>query len=172
MNKDSIRAHATFESFNEELEFADTTGTEVNLDDPVENLYQENVNDLPDTIEEAYRQGLQDMHNYLQDRQEDAIEDEDPQDPSGPPTVNEENSLKDLVGKSDDEELDIDDARTIGKKISKMKGDDRKKYIGIVNFMGASCRIYNEIWANYKPVDPSRKKSNKGKEFRGDKEIG
>ena len=83
-----------------------------------------------------------------------------------------ENSLKDLVGKTDDEELDLDDARSIGKKISKMKGEDRKKYVGIVNFMGASCRIYNEIWANYKPVDPDKKKSNRGKEFKGDKEIG
>lgn len=83
-----------------------------------------------------------------------------------------ENSLKDLVGKTDDEELDLDDARSIGKKISKMKGEDRKKYVGIVNFMGASCRIYNEIWANYKPVDPARKKSNRGKEFQGEKEIG
>jgi hypothetical protein len=83
-----------------------------------------------------------------------------------------ENSLKDLVGKSDDEELDLDDARSIGKRISRMKGADRKKYVGIVNFMGASCRIYNEIWANYKPVDPNKKKSNKGKEFQGQKEVG
>ena len=83
-----------------------------------------------------------------------------------------ENSLKDLVGKTEDEELDLDDARSIGKKISKMKGADRKKYVGIVNFMGDSCRIYNEIWANYKPVDPTRKKSNRGKEFQGEKEIG
>ena len=86
--------------------------------------------------------------------------------------VSEENSIKDLVGKAADEELDLDDARTIGKKISKMKGDDRKKYVGIVNFMGASCRIYNEIWANYKTVDSQKKHSNKGKEFRGDKEVG
>jgi hypothetical protein len=35
--------------------------------------------------------------------------------------------------------------------------------------MGASCRIYNEIWSNYKPVDPERKDSNKGKAFRGEK---
>jgi len=83
-----------------------------------------------------------------------------------------ENSIKDLVGKTDDETLDLDDARSIGKKISKMKGEDRKKYVGIVNFMGASCRIYNEIWANYKPVDPSTKKSNRGKEFQGEKEVG
>jgi hypothetical protein len=83
-----------------------------------------------------------------------------------------ENSLKDLVGKTDDEELDLDDARAIGKKITKMKGEDRKKYIGIVNFMGASCRIYNEIWANYKPVDPTKKKANAGKEFKGEKTVG
>ena len=86
--------------------------------------------------------------------------------------VVQENSLKDLVGKTDDEELDLDDARSIGKKISKMKGEDRKKYVGIVNFMGASCRIYNEIWANYKTFDPTRKKSNRGKEFQGEKELG
>lgn len=86
--------------------------------------------------------------------------------------VIQENSIKDLVGKSDDEQLDLDDARSIGKKISRMKGDDRKKFVGIVNFMGASCRIYNEIWANYKPVDPTKKKSNRGKEFQGEKEIG
>jgi hypothetical protein len=83
-----------------------------------------------------------------------------------------ENSLKDLVGKNDDEDLDLDDARAIGKKISKMKGEDRKKYVGIVNFMGASCRIYNEIWANYKPVDPTKKKANAGKEFKGEKTVG
>jgi hypothetical protein len=53
-----------------------------------------------------------------------------------------------------------------------MKGEDRKKYIGIVNFMGASCRIYNEIWANYKPVDPTKKKANVGKEFKGEKTVG
>jgi len=82
--------------------------------------------------------------------------------------VAETNSLKDLVGKSDDEELDLDDARMIGKKISKMTGDDRKKFVGIVNFMGASCRIYNEIWANYKPVDPDKKKANAKKKFRGE----
>ena len=86
--------------------------------------------------------------------------------------VIQENSIKDLVGKTDDEQLDLDDARSIGKKISKMKGEDRKKYVGIVNFMGASCRIYNEIWANYKPVDPSTKKSNRGKEVQGEKEVG
>jgi hypothetical protein len=79
------------------------------------------------------------------------------------------NSLKELVGKDDEEELDLDDARRIGKKVSKMTGDDRKKFVGIINFMGASCRIYNEIWANYKPVDPVRKDSNKGKAFRGEK---
>ena len=86
--------------------------------------------------------------------------------------IAEGNSIKDLVGKDEGDELDLDDARSIGRKISKMKGDDRKKYVGIVNFMGASCRIYNEIWANYKPVDPTTKKSNRGKEVQGDKNIG
>lgn len=79
-----------------------------------------------------------------------------------------ENSLKDLVGKGDDDDLDTEDAKVIGRKISKMKGQDRKKYVGIVNFMGASCRIYNEIWANYKPVNPKKKKSNQGKLFQGE----
>ena len=53
--------------------------------------------------------------------------------------IAEGNSIKDLVGKDEEDELDLDDARAIGRKISKMKGDDRKKYVGIVNFMGASC---------------------------------
>lgn len=171
MTNQSIKAYATFESFEQDINSIDTTGTEVEIDNPIENLYQENVANLPNTIEDAYKQGLEDMHSYIENRESEIIEEPDLENPSGPPIVNEENSLKDLVGKSDDEELDLDDARTIGKKISKMKGDDRKKYVGIVNFMGASCRIYNEIWANYKPVDPSKKKSNKGKEFRGNKDI-
>jgi hypothetical protein len=76
-----------------------------------------------------------------------------------------ENGLKNLVGKDDDEELTPSDARSIGKKISKMHGKDRQKYIGIVNFMGASCKIFNTIWANYKPVDKKRKTQNDKKEF-------
>lgn len=162
-NKNS-KAYATFEAFDNdanEIRLNDT------MDDPIEVVFREGRMKLSneDDPDYAYRKGLEDMYHYVLSKVVPETEGEEG-------IVTEENSLKTLVGKSDDEELDLDDARTIGKKISKMHGDDRKKFIGIVNFMGASCRIYNEIWANYKPVDPSKKKSNKGKEFRGDKEIG
>lgn len=77
-----------------------------------------------------------------------------------------ENGLKALVGKDDKEDLTPMDAKTIGRKISKMHGKDRQKYIGIVNFMGASCKIFNNIWASYKPVDKNRKAVNDKKDFK------
>ena len=58
--------------------------------------------------------------------------------------------LKKLVGKDDDEELTVNDAKKLGVKIANMEGEDKKKYVGIINFLGASCNIYNEIWKNYK----------------------
>lgn len=58
--------------------------------------------------------------------------------------------LKKLVGKDDDEELTVNDAKKLGVKIANMDGEDKKKYVGIINFLGASCNIYNEIWKNYK----------------------
>lgn len=73
--------------------------------------------------------------------------------------------LKTLVGKDANEDLTPADAKTIGKKISRMHGKQRQKFIGIVNFMGASCKIFNAIWANYKPVDQQRKTANDSKEF-------
>lgn len=76
-----------------------------------------------------------------------------------------ENGIKALVGKDGKEELTPSDAKTIGRKISKMTGKNRQKYIGIVNFMGASCKIFNNIWANYKPVDKQRKAENDKKKF-------
>lgn len=57
--------------------------------------------------------------------------------------------LKKLVGKEEDEELTVKDASRLGKKIAKMDGEKKRKYVGIINFLGASCRIYNEIWDNY-----------------------
>jgi hypothetical protein len=57
--------------------------------------------------------------------------------------------LKKLVGKEDDEELTLNDAKRLGVKIANMDGEDKKKYVGIINFLGASCGIYNEIWKNY-----------------------
>lgn len=80
-----------------------------------------------------------------------------------------ENGIKALVGKDDDDELTIDDAKKIGQKISKMKGQERKKYAGIVNFMGASCRVFNEIWSHYKPVNTKRTVKNDAKVYRGNK---
>lgn len=58
--------------------------------------------------------------------------------------------LKKLVGKDNDEELTVNDAKRLGVKIANMDGEKKKKYVGIINFLGASCNIYNEIWKNYK----------------------
>lgn len=79
--------------------------------------------------------------------------------------LNEANGIKALVGKTADEDLTVQDAKRIGAKISKMAGKSRQKYIGIVNFMGASCKVFNEIWANYKPVDKQRATENDDKEY-------
>ena len=57
--------------------------------------------------------------------------------------------LKKLVGKDEDEELTVNDAKKIGVKVANMDGEDKKKFVGIINFLGASCGIYNEIWKNY-----------------------
>ena len=73
--------------------------------------------------------------------------------------------LKALVGKGTGEDLNVVDAKRIGAKISKMSGKNRQKYIGIVNFMGASCKVFNTIWQNYKPVDKNRQTKNQNKEF-------
>jgi hypothetical protein len=65
--------------------------------------------------------------------------------------------LKKLVGKDDDEELTVNDAKRLGVKIANMDGEDKKKYVGIINFLGASCNIYNEIWKNYKRTRDRKK---------------
>lgn len=65
--------------------------------------------------------------------------------------------LKKLVGKEDDEELTVNDAKRLGVKIANMDGEEKKKYVGIINFLGASCNIYNEIWKNYKRTRDRRK---------------
>jgi hypothetical protein len=58
--------------------------------------------------------------------------------------------LKKLVGKKPQEELTVNDAKKIGSRVARMEGDQKKKYVGIINFLGASCDIYNELWKNYK----------------------
>jgi hypothetical protein len=65
--------------------------------------------------------------------------------------------LKKLVGKDEDEELTINDAKKIGVKVANMEGEDKKKYVGIINFLGASCNIYNELWKNYKRTRDRKK---------------
>ena len=57
--------------------------------------------------------------------------------------------LKKLVGKKKDEELTTTDAKKIGIKVANMEGLEKKKYVGIINFLGASCDIYNSLWKNY-----------------------
>lgn len=65
--------------------------------------------------------------------------------------------LKKLVGKDEDEELTVNDAKKLGVKIANMDGQKKKKYVGIINFLGASCQIYNTIWGNYKKTRDSKK---------------
>jgi hypothetical protein len=65
--------------------------------------------------------------------------------------------LKKLVGKDEDEELTVNDAKKIGVKVANMEGEDKKKYVGIINFLGASCNIYNELWKNYKRTRDRKK---------------
>ena len=60
--------------------------------------------------------------------------------------------MKKLVGKDEDEELTVNDAKKIGAKVANMEGEEKKKFVGIINFLGASCNIYNELWKNYKRV--------------------
>jgi hypothetical protein len=57
--------------------------------------------------------------------------------------------LKKLVGKKKEEELTTTDAKKIGIKVANMEGLEKKKYVGIINFLGASCNIYNALWSNY-----------------------
>ena len=58
--------------------------------------------------------------------------------------------LKKLVGLKPDEELDPEkDGKKLGKKIAKMSGEKKRKYVGIINFLGASCDLYGQIWKNY-----------------------
>ena len=72
--------------------------------------------------------------------------------------------LKKLVGKDEDEELTTSDAKKIGIKVANMDGLDKKKYVGIINFLGASCDIYNTLWSNYtKTRDANEEREKKKK---------
>ena len=58
-------------------------------------------------------------------------------------------SLKELVDKKVDDKLTPQDAIRIGKLIANMIGEDKKKYIGMVNYMGTTCIVYNAIKNSY-----------------------
>jgi hypothetical protein len=57
--------------------------------------------------------------------------------------------LKKLVGKRPEEELTVNDAKKIGNRVARMEGEQKQKFVGIINFLGASCDIYGELWKNY-----------------------
>lgn len=69
--------------------------------------------------------------------------------------------LKKLVGKKEKEELTTNDAKKIGVKVANMDGLEKKKYVGIINFLGASCDIYNSMWSNYERTRDNKEKKNK-----------
>lgn len=69
--------------------------------------------------------------------------------------------LKKLVGKKPKEELTTKDAKRIGVKVAKMEGEEKQKFVGIINFLGASCNIYNELWKNYTKTRDNLKKKEK-----------
>jgi len=57
--------------------------------------------------------------------------------------------LKRLVGKEPDAYLDSADTLKIGTMIANMDGTNRRDYMGIINFLGASCRIHHELKESY-----------------------
>jgi hypothetical protein len=71
--------------------------------------------------------------------------------------------LKRLVGKRKDEELTVNDAKKIGSKVARMEGEKKQKFVGIINFLGASCNIYNELWKNYTRTRDNLEKKEKKK---------
>jgi len=64
--------------------------------------------------------------------------------------INEEKGrLKRLVGKAPDAYLTSGDTLKLGRIIAGMSGTPRRDHVGIINFLGASCRIHHEIKNSY-----------------------
>jgi len=57
--------------------------------------------------------------------------------------------LKELVGKSKGDDLDVGDLGSIASSIKSMDEDERGYYIGLVSFMGSSCPIFNAIVSGF-----------------------
>ena len=58
-------------------------------------------------------------------------------------------ALKILVGKGPEQNLDDAECAKIGKIIASMRGEPKKYYVGMTNFLGAACRIHNQIKTSY-----------------------
>ncbi len=58
-------------------------------------------------------------------------------------------ALKVLVGKGPEKQLDPSECAKIGRIIASMRGYPRQYYVGMMNFLGASCRIHHEIKTAY-----------------------
>lgn len=91
--------------------------------------------------------------------------------------INEEKGrLKKLVGKNEDEYLTSSDTLKLGKMIADMEGSPRRDHVGIINFLGASCRIHHEIKNSYlnelrskvkdKAKSPKKEANKPGKEIK------
>jgi len=76
--------------------------------------------------------------------------------------VNEDRGrLKRLVGKEPDTYLDSADTKKIGLMIANMDGTNRRDYMGIINFLGASCRIHHELKEAYIEEVRSQRQDNR-----------
>lgn len=62
---------------------------------------------------------------------------------------NNSDTLKFLVGKSGQERIEPSEGAEIGRLISRMEDVNRRDYVGMVNFLGASCRIHHDILTAY-----------------------
>lgn len=58
-------------------------------------------------------------------------------------------ALKILVNKGPDQELSHDECSKIGRIIASMDGPPKGYYVGMINFLGAACRIHHEIKTSY-----------------------
>lgn len=69
--------------------------------------------------------------------------------------------LKRLVGKNPEAYLDSGDTMKIGIMIANMDGTNRRDYMGIINFLGASCRIHHELKEAYIDEVRSQRQENR-----------
>lgn len=58
-------------------------------------------------------------------------------------------SLKLIVGKGENQDLTDADCQKIGRVIASMNGEAKKYYVGMINLLGASCRIHHNIKNSY-----------------------